>query len=269
MPTILKREFAPISDQAWSQLDEEAEQLFREQLVARKIVDFDGPHGWELAAVNLGWVDIAGKKEANGVAWGLREVQPLIEARLAFTLGQMEIDNIARGRADVDLAPLQQAAQKLVGFEDGAVFNGFAAGGIDGLAKSSEHKPIKMPADVEKLPEAVSAAVQALSAADVGGPYALVLGTGTFFELKQCVGRGYPPRKIIEDLLEGPVLRSPSVTGGFVVSTRGGDFALTVGKDLSLGYASHDRENVEFFLTESFTFRVITPEAVVVLKKGS
>ncbi len=54
MPSILRRENAPVSDQAWQEIDTEAARSLRGNLIGRQIVDFSGPHGWELGAVNLG-----------------------------------------------------------------------------------------------------------------------------------------------------------------------------------------------------------------------
>jgi uncharacterized linocin/CFP29 family protein len=53
--------------------------------------------------------------------------------------------------------------------------------------------------------------------------------------------------------------------GGFLMSLRGGDFELTVGQDASIGYDHHDSKKVSLYLTDTFTFRVIGPEAVVEL----
>ena len=50
-----------------------------------------------------------------------------------------------------------------------------------------------------------------------------------------------------------------------MLSTRGGDFLFESGQDLSVGYDSHDRDLVRLYLEESFSFRVATPEAAVVL----
>ena len=50
-----------------------------------------------------------------------------------------------------------------------------------------------------------------------------------------------------------------------MLSIRGGDFELTVGRDLSVGYVSHTDSVVRLYLTESMTFRVLTPEAAVAL----
>jgi uncharacterized linocin/CFP29 family protein len=63
---------------------------------------------------------------------------------------------------------------------------------------------------------------------------------------------------------------APAIQGGAVLlSVRGGDFELTVGQDLSIGYATHDRTDVELYLTESFTFRVLEEKAAIFLRRSS
>lgn len=51
-----------------------------------------------------------------------------------------------------------------------------------------------------------------------------------------------------------------------VLSLRGGDFELVLGRDVSLGYDSHDADDVRLYLEESVTFRLPGPEAAVVLE---
>ena len=47
-----------------------------------------------------------------------------------------------------------------------------------------------------------------------------------------------------------------------------GDYELSVGQDLSIGYAYHLKATVELYLTESFTFRILEPAAAVALRVG-
>lgn len=65
----------------------------------------------------------------------------------------------------------------------------------------------------------------------------------------------------VQRLLDGPVVWAPAVDGAAVVSLRGGDFELTVGRDLAIGYHGHSAEAVELYIEESFTFRVLAAEA--------
>jgi uncharacterized linocin/CFP29 family protein len=53
-----------------------------------------------------------------------------------------------------------------------------------------------------------------------------------------------------------------------VLSTRGGDFELVVGRDLSIGYTSHDATKVNLYVLESLTFRVRSAEAAIWLRYG-
>jgi uncharacterized linocin/CFP29 family protein len=46
---------------------------------------------------------------------------------------------------------------------------------------------------------------------------------------------------------------------------RGGDFELNIGQDVSIGYLSHTDAVVRLYLQETFTFRLLTSEAAVVL----
>ena len=42
-----------------------------------------------------------------------------------------------------------------------------------------------------------------------------------------------------------------------------------MGQDLSIGYAAHDRENVELYITESFTFRILEEKAAIFLPRAA
>ncbi len=64
-----------------------------------------------------------------------------------------------------------------------------------------------------------------------------------------------------------PVLITAVVVlaGAFLLTTRGGDFELDIGQDISIGYSSHSATSVELYFFLSFTFRLLTTEASVVL----
>ena len=60
-------------------------------------------------------------------------------------------------------------------------------------------------------------------------------------------------------------IAAPAIAGAFVLTTRGGDFDLHVGQDISIGYLSHTDTAVRLYLQESFTFLFLTAEAAVAL----
>lgn len=264
--SIMRRDLAPLVEGAWKQVDDEARRVFETHLTARRLVDFKGPHGWTYAARNTGHLNLFKRSPVEGVTAGLRSVQALVELRVPFVVPQMELDSVGRG-AELHLEPVADAAKRIALVEDNAIFNGWKEAGIEGIIPASGHKAVGLPKKGGEISQAVVEAVGRLFETGVKGPYALVLGPRPFQELGRASGEGgYPLRKFLEQqVLEGPVLAAPAVDGGVLLSTRGGDFELTVGQDLSVGYAHHDRDNVEFYIAESFTFRVIEAEAAVAL----
>jgi len=261
---LLKRNHAPITPEAWKQIDDEAKRVLQLNLAGRKLVDFDGPHGWQYSAVNTGHLTIR-TDSGLGVPWGVRGVVPVIEIRVPFELPMMELDNASRG-AVLDLPAVVSVAEKAAHAEDTAVFNGFKAGGIEGIIPSSPHPAITIPDDYADYPSIVVDAVETLRRGGINGPYALALGPGCYAGLAQAAEDGYPIRERVEHFLDGPMVLAPKVDGAVLLSHRGGDFQLSVGQDLSIGYAGHDKEKVYLYLTESFAFRVLERGAAVYLK---
>jgi uncharacterized linocin/CFP29 family protein len=178
----------------------------------------------------------------------------------------MELDSIARGAKDADLEPLEDAARRIASFEESAIYNGFTSAGIEGILTASAHEPIALSQDPREFPEAVAGAVGTLVRSGILAPFVLVMGGQAWSGLMQSGSGGYPPQRIIRDLIEKDPRTSPAVQGGVLISAAKGNFELTVGQDFSVGYASHDRESVELYLTESFTFRVLEPKAAVGLQ---
>jgi uncharacterized linocin/CFP29 family protein len=261
---LLKRDHAPITPEAWKQIDDEAKRVLQINLAGRRLVDFDGPHGWSYAAVNTGRLTLR-TEGALGVPWGVREVVPLIEVRVPFDLRLMELDSASRG-AVLNLTEVVSAAEKMAHAEDNVIFNGFKAGGMEGILPTASHAAITIPDKYADYPSIVVDAVETLRQAGINGPYALALGPVSYAGLAQAAQDGYPIRERVEHFLDGPIVLAPMVDGAVLLSHRGGDFQLSVGQDLSIGYAGHDRDKVYLYLTESFAFRVLERGAAVYLK---
>ena len=66
-------------------------------------------------------------------------------------------------------------------------------------------------------------------------------------------------------MLDGGIVWAPAIDGAFLLSTRGGDFELRIGQDLSIGYLSHDASGIQLYFEETLTFLAYTSEASVPL----
>jgi uncharacterized linocin/CFP29 family protein len=262
----LLREHAPITEAGWSVIDEEARERVTPALAARKLVDFAGPHGWEYSATNLGRTQTLDDAPGEGIAAAQRRVLAVVEVRVAFALSRAELRDADRGAEDVELGPLDAAAHGIATAENRAVFHGWDAAAIAGIAAASTQESIALGDDCERYPRHVSRAVEALLAAGIDGPYGLALGPETYTRVLETTEHGgYPLLDHLRKIIDGPLVWAPGVQGAVVVSLRGGDFLFECGEDLSVGYEDHDADEVRLYLEESFTFRVATPEAAVAL----
>ena len=262
----LRRELAPISTAAWKEIDDEATRVLKLKLAGRKLVDFNGPRGPAEAAVSTGRREPLSRPPAAGVEATRRQVLPLIELRSYFELSRDELDAVEQGAKDPELQPLIDAAAQIALAEDTAIFHGYAAGGIKGIDQASSHPILPIPDDFQEYPHSIAEATRLLRLAGVDGPYAIAMGPRYYTGLTQAVGDGgYPVLNVVRKLVDGPLVWAPAVNGAVVLSLRGGDFELTVGRDLSIGYQSHTDKTVRLYLIESMAFRVLAAEAAVAL----
>lgn len=263
---ILKTSLAPITDAAWKKIYDEATDIFTSVLSARKFIDVQDPNGLDFGAVHTGRIDVT-SDEDEAVQYGMNQVLPLVESRVGFSLNIWELDNAARGAEDIDLSPLEKAAREIASFEEHTIYYGLKGTGIKGIKNQSEDQSVAFPKSTDELLNTLSKEIAVFKCNGIEGPYSLVLSENEWERLSAQVD-GYPLRKQIKEMLKGSIILSPFIEEAFLVSERGGDFRLTLGQDLSIGYHFHDKDTVELYFTESFTFQCFEPAAVVTFKKN-
>jgi uncharacterized linocin/CFP29 family protein len=266
----LLRDLAPVPVEAWKVIDDEARDRLKPLLAARRLADWVGPGGWRHDAMSLGRTDLLDGPPAGVAAPDLlarqRRVLPLAEFRVPFVVGRNEIDDIQRGAVDIDFDDLDRAAREAAAVENRSVFHGWSAAGIVGIEQASAYPSVALGQDCAQYPGIVARAVDQLRRAGVGGPYALAISPERYTRIVETTEHGgYLLLDHLGRILGGPIVWSPGLDGAAVVSQRGGDFLLDVGQDLSIGYSHHDAADVHLYFEESFTFRVVSPDAAVVL----
>jgi uncharacterized linocin/CFP29 family protein len=193
------------------------------------------------------------------------DVVMLHEIRAPFTLGWAVLDALERGAPALEADPAEDAAREVAHAEDRLAFYGEPGGhGFLTESDSPRHqvgdwaKPGQTATDVLK-------AVEKLDALGIPGPYELVLAPARYFSYLRAADSGYPSERHLKDRIaavhRAPTLREP----GALFSTRGDDFVLTVGGDLSVGYRAHDKDGVHLFCVESVAAQTLTPGAVCLL----
>lgn len=259
---LFKRQLAPLTSEAWEEINERAKQVLKSYLSARKVVSVVGPKGWEYSFVPEGRVKILEKEGEVGV--GLRKAKPLLEVRVPFRLVRWEMDDIERGAKDSDLGPLEEAAKQIALFEENVIYNGYEKATVKGIVESVENKPIPLGSKPNEIIESLSKAAQVLKDNFVDGPFALIVNPETMAILNSHVS-GYPLVKRIESFLGTDIVVSRVVKDALLLPKDHEDLELVIGGDFEIGYQSHTDEEVELFISESFTFRVLDPAIIVKL----
>jgi uncharacterized linocin/CFP29 family protein len=227
----LLREIAPLDEATWRLIDDEASSRLQPALAARRLVDVVGPLGWKHSATDVGRATPVDGAPRPVVTARQRVVLPLVEVQAAVRLDREELLAATRGAVDVDLTPLDVAAAQLAATENAAVFSGWEAVGMTGIAAASTHAPLVHDGPAVQYADAVSLAVSTLKASGVDGPYALALGPDAWVRIIESSESGYPIEPRLREIL-----------------------------------GAHDAAGVDLYLEESFTFRVATPEAAIAIR---
>src|SRR6202048_3966837 len=211
----LHRELAPISDAAWSQIEEETSRTIKRYLAGRRVVDVQGPGGVALSAIGTGHLrNVAAP--GDGILARQREVKALVELRVPFELDRQMIDDVERGADDSDWQPAKDAAKKIAFAEDGAIFDGYAAGGIEGIRQGTSNPIENLPADVRNYPDAIAHSLRQLRLGGGDGPFLVVLGADEYTAVAEARDYGYPVLEHLRRIVDGEIIWAPAIAGAFV-----------------------------------------------------
>ncbi len=259
--SILRRNLAPITEEAWEQIEDQAKKGLISLLSARKVVDIEGPKGWDFAGIPTGRMKIVEPAKNKGISYGIRKIIPAVEPRVSFTLKIWDLDNAARGAEDIELDNLMTGVKQIAEFEEKAIYYGLKDAGIEGLMTVNK-EAISFPKDPSKWLASLTEAVLKMNDNAIEGPYSLILPPSVW-KTVNYFAECYPLFPQIEDVLQGEIILSNFIDSGLLVSTRGGDFKMVLGSDFSIGYEHHTSKEVTLFLTESFSLQILEPKAVV------
>jgi uncharacterized linocin/CFP29 family protein len=263
----LRRRFAPVSDGVWKELDEAVARTARHVLSARRMATFDGPRGWEYTGARVGTMRPCASQEGKAVVC-VPEIVPLSEIRCEFSLPWSAVEVFERGAPALDTQPAETATREVALAEELVLFYGEPTG--QGFVASKESPRVscgEWSRPGQLLGDLLNA-VELLDAGGIPGPYEAILAAEGYYAYVKAVAEGgYPAARQLDRVL-GTVHRSVAMRErGAVFSTRGSDFVVTVGGDLSVGYRQHDRDAVHLVCVETLAGQPITPQAVCLLAR--
>src|SRR4051794_28316552 len=121
----LRRSAAPLSAKVWKEIDDIAGSMFKQTVVARRIVDFDGPRGWQHVATQLGTFKPGAAARASGNDRILRpDIMLLTEIRAELRNPWADIDSFERFAPALASKSIEDAAHAVALAEQPVVFYG-------------------------------------------------------------------------------------------------------------------------------------------------
>jgi uncharacterized linocin/CFP29 family protein len=264
----LRRNAAPLSEKVWKEVDNIAGSMFKQAVVARRIVDFDGPRGWNHVATQLGTFKPAKTPRSSGkVRFLVPDVMLLTELRADFAIPWADIDIFERVGPTLESKSIEDAAREMALAEDALLFYGSSTN--PGLLSSHDTPRVALSdwSQQGRLVVDLLTAVEKLDTLGIKGPYEAVLSPHHYYSYLRQTGEGgvYPAAKQL-GIVIAKVYNSPAIEGAALFSTRGGDFLITVGGDFTIGYRAHDETAVHLFCVETVAAQVLTPEAVCLIR---
>jgi uncharacterized linocin/CFP29 family protein len=262
---ILRRDNAHLSDRAWKELDEAVAVTARHIMAARRVATFDGPRGWDYIATPLGTMRACEVREGSAAVC-VPDIALLAEIKADFSLPWAAVEAFERGGPALDTSTAEVAAREVALAEERLLYSGSPVG--TGFLADPESPRFQLGdwADASRVIADLTRAVEKLDRLMVPGPYEAILSPDRYYALQAASDQGYPVSRHTRNVL-AHVHRSPVLSdGGALFSTRGGDFIITVGGDLSVGYRSQDRDALHLFCVETVAPQTLSPEAVCLLE---
>lgn len=262
---ILNRINAPFGNGVWSEIDATLGEFLAKRLNIRSVVDFNANYSYEDDAISTKALhEVSNKK---GLSIATREPIKMVEIKKSFTLSKSVIEDIKRGVEDYDDSALANAANEFGAVENEMILNGLKEANIEGIVVNKEVESITVNSTKEIL-SGVAKSLGVFNKNFVDGGFKLVISSNTLASLYTEFFDGISVKAKIDDILGANNIVVNEDIGdkkALLISQRGEDFEFFSGLDVSLGYEKETKDSVELFLMQTCAFRVLGPEAAVVL----
>ncbi|HZF71031.1 family 1 encapsulin nanocompartment shell protein [Sulfuricurvum sp.] len=261
---FLNRETSPIAPAVWTQIDAVFTPLLSQRLKLRSLVGFT-PVPFETDAIPTG--NLKTLSTSENLTLSAREPLRMVEMRYDFELPKSIVEAFKRDKPDFDDSIFKKVSNHFSAVENSLILDGLKEVEIEGILKKIPRKPIHAK-NTKGLIDAVAAMIAAFGAEFVEGPYKLVLSTATLIKMVAESEGGISVKTRLESLIGANffvVCESIGDDKILALSQRGGDFVLYNGLDVSIGYTEEKEDSYSLFLTESCSFRIINPEAAVLI----
>ena len=250
MSDFFMRDDAPLSAEEWERLDKTIVYAARQFLVGRQFIELAGPLGAGTEVVPVG----------TGTARKFLQMETI---QADFSLAWRDIEANRQLGVPIELGPAAQAAFACAQTEDKMI--------LDGLSKAAKTRfTLGDWGEPGVALSNIAQATEALVDKGMFGPFAVVLSPALYAQTQRVSkGMGRMVSKLLKDVAEGGLFRSPLLKGdqGLVVSQGSFNLDLVVGQDLIAAYMGNEELDHSFRVLETIVLRVKRPAAICKLGK--
>lgn len=262
---ILNRTNAPFGANVWSTIDSTISQFLEKRLNLRSLVDFDSNYDYDTDSISTkNSSEIVNKKN---ILINVREPIRMVEIKNYFTISKNVIEEIKKAKKDFDDKEFANAANEFSAIENEILLKGLAKANIKGILSNNEIEKI----DVKNTKDILITTAKTLGIFNknfVNGPFKMVVSSSTLAKLYTEFFDRISLKTKIDDILGANSIVVNQDIGDdkiLIISQRGGDFEFYSGLDVSVGFEKELEDSLEFFLIETCAFRLINPEASILL----
>lgn len=262
---ILNRTNAPFGNGVWSVIDETIAEFLTKRLTLRSTVDFKGDYDFDTDAIPTKTLKKISSK--NGTTVSLREPLKMLEVKKNFTISKDVIEDIKRGKVDFDDTSLKEAANALATEENNLILQGLNSANITGILADKTVESLEV-ANHKDLLQGVAKSLGIFNKNFVTGKIKLIASSNTLAKMYTESFEGISLKTKIDQILgENSIVINENIgdTQVLLLSQRGGDFEFYSGLDVAIGFEKEEKNSVELFAIETCAFRILGPEAAIVI----
>lgn len=246
-----------LSDSVKEEINKAINNVLEVKSVTRKIINQEPPVRSEVAGLK--------KLTENPIKVDqlrLLQFKPQIEQQVRFCLSREELDQLEQWGMDLDISPIEQAAQKLVDSEEHIFYHGLSEAGIKGLFDSLKTPVIKTKPDAESILAAVLKTGIVLRQNNINGPYKIIIGQDLLAHTAQIRG-GSSLAAIIEEELGQDIEVSDHFKGAVVIQKNSPDIYYPVDQQMMLQVRDINSEQVVIDVSQKLSLEILNPYLAV------
>lgn len=262
---LLNKTKAPFGNVVWEEIDKTLNEYLSKRLNLRSVIDFNDTYDFDTDSIST--KKISTLKNDNGLTISKREPISMVEIKKIFSLSKNVIQDIQRGMSDYDDSSLREVSNDFSQIENSIILSGLSGANIDGIITNSEIKSIEVKSTKDIL-AGVAKAMGVFNKEFVSGTFKLVVSSQTLGKLYTEFFDGFSVKTKLDDILGSNEIIVNQTIGddkALLISQRGGDFEFYSGLDVCVGFEKELDESIELFLLQTLSFRVINPEAAILL----